>query len=406
MNETLWCFEAIDTLFFRDGKPFNAGESAWIDSQFPPTGYTLQGAIRTAVLTHLGADMAKFANGEPCLPDGVGSLKEALGSSTSLGKISLTGPFLNLNGEFLFPAPLDLIKTDDGFHLLEPDDKMTLSEIGRLRLPRLKQGKGEKNKAQGGKYVTANGMEILLSGKTEGIILADQNSNNDSCTSSNLWPLFPDAPQLPALVDREPKVGLARDNATRTAETGMLYAIAPVRPRKDVTLVVVVDGLSDSGWYPKRSFCQRLGGEGKLAKVEVKETLPLWRPALPLLNEKLGKVCFKLVLTTPALLPCVGWQPEGFCPVEIDGTTVWRGVLKGVTFNIISACIGKQVKIGGWDIANNKPHPLMAYVPAGSVYFCEADATDKEQVEGLHGKKIGERTEYGFGHVLIGKWNS
>lgn len=40
--------KALDTLFFRDGKPFTMGENHWTDSLFPPNMSTIYGAIRTA----------------------------------------------------------------------------------------------------------------------------------------------------------------------------------------------------------------------------------------------------------------------------------------------------------------------------------------------------------------------
>jgi len=120
MTIRTWQFNAADSLFFGGGKPMNAGESYWIDSQFPPTGLTLQGAIRTAVLYYTGADIDAFTTGDPCLDDG-GSLKNEIGSAKSLGNLKLTGPFLHNNGELLFPAPLDLMSNRYGQRaLLKP----------------------------------------------------------------------------------------------------------------------------------------------------------------------------------------------------------------------------------------------------------------------------------------------
>lgn len=52
-----------------------------------------------------------------------------------------------------------------------------------------------------------------------------------------------------------------------------------------------------------------------------------------------------------------------------------------------------------------RPKPLRSFIPAGSVFFCEAEADQEEAVRTLHNSKIGQETEYGFGHILIGKWN-
>lgn len=40
--------EAIDTLFFRDGKPFTMGEDNFASGIFPPAPSVLYGALRSA----------------------------------------------------------------------------------------------------------------------------------------------------------------------------------------------------------------------------------------------------------------------------------------------------------------------------------------------------------------------
>ncbi len=43
-------FEPLDTLFFRDGRPFNQGEgNGGVESLFPPSPTTLVGAARVAL---------------------------------------------------------------------------------------------------------------------------------------------------------------------------------------------------------------------------------------------------------------------------------------------------------------------------------------------------------------------
>ena len=41
---------ALDTLFFRDGKPFSMGENHWTNSIFPPNMSTVYGADRKSVV--------------------------------------------------------------------------------------------------------------------------------------------------------------------------------------------------------------------------------------------------------------------------------------------------------------------------------------------------------------------
>lgn len=324
MTKRTWQFNAADSLFFGAGKPMNAGESSWIDSQFPPTGLTLQGAIRTAVLYCTEADIDAFTHGKPCFPDG-GGLKAEIGDATELGKLDLTGPFLHDNGELLFPAPLDLMSNDQGQHaLLKPANEPTTCDLGNIRLPAV-DGKGYK--VSENCYVNYNDMAKLLNGETDGI---------------ELIPLFTDDPDGKALADKEPKIGLARNNKTRKYEEGMLFAIAPVRPRKNVSLHLRVQGIAPEH-LPQNTFLQRLGGEGKLASISVSEKDIKMPPARIMPDNE--KVRFKLVFTQPVLMPVDGWLLEGFALSEEKDR--WIGQLNVCEVAILSACIGKPVKLGG-----------------------------------------------------------
>lgn len=388
MTKRTWQFNAADSLFFGAGKPMNAGESSWTDSQFPPTGLTLQGAIRTAVLYCTEADIKAFTQGDPCLKSDANlknndvSLKTEIGDATELGNLDLTGPFLHDNGELLFPAPLDLMSNAQGQRaLLKPVNEPTTCDLGSIRLPAVD---GTGYKVSENCYVNHHDMTKLLNGETDGI---------------KLIPLFADNPKDTALADKEPKIGLARNNKTRKYEEGMLFAIAPVRPRKDVSLHLRVQGIEPEH-LPQNTFLQRLGGEGKLAGISVSDEDIKMPPArIPPDGET---VRFKLVFTQPTLMPVDGWLPEGFAlSVEKDR---WIGPLKACEVAIISACIGKPVKLGGWDLKAGSSKTHKAYIPAGSVYFCEAQAKDREAILQLHDTKLGGNCEYGFGHVLVGGW--
>lgn len=249
-------------------------------------------------------------------------------------------------------------------------------------------------------------MERYLAGDLKGILPPKDRQD----VAATLWPLFPDKPEDAALADREPKIGLERNDGTRTAEEGMLYSIAFVRLRQGVALALFVEGL-ESVIQSKSNWLQPLGGEGKLAGLTVSKKPPGW-PAIPQFKQDARGIRFKLAQTTPALFDIDGnrcgkqmsWLPDGFTEKAENGVTSWAGVFgNNIECQVVSACIGKPQKIGGWNIANNRPRNLTCYVPAGSVYFCRAKA-DQLEIKQLHGSKIGLETEYGFGHVLVGTW--
>lgn len=389
MTLKTWQFTAADSLFFGGGKPMNAGESYWIDSQFPPTGLTLQGAVRTAVLYHTGADIDAFINGNDCLPNG-GGLQDEIGCANSLGKLELTGPFLHKDGELLFPAPLDLMSNRDGQRaLLKPAAIATDCDLGRIRLPAVE---GSGYKVSENCYVNHQDMTKLLNGETAGI---------------EPIPLFAETPNEKGLADKEPKMGLARDNQFRTGKDGMLFSIAPVRPRQGVGLCLRVQGIKPEH-LPEQAFLQKLGGEGKLAGINLSDT-GIEMPEAQVTTDG-DTLRFKLVFTQPALMPDAVWLPEGFKLSSQKDR--WTGQLKfhkadtdvAIEAAIVSACIGKAVKLGGWDLKAGASKPYQTYIPAGSVYFCEARATDRDAILKLHDSKLGNNREYGFGHVLVGRW--
>lgn len=398
---TLWHFTPLDTLFFRDGRPFDAGETQAATSRFPPSGYTLQGAVRTALLRGQGVDPAAFARaaqGRAPAEGQMGRLLAAIGNADGLGNLRLCGPFVTCNRELLFAAPLDLYRAKDGLGRLQPGPPVPC-DLGAVRLP---TAVATGIKPLEGYWLPAGAMARLLAGAL-------------SLAPADLFPLFPPKGRpRDALAGEEYRIGLARDNQGRTARSGLLYSATRVRLREGVGLAVVVDGL-DPGLLPAQTMVQQLGGEGRLAELAVVPAPsgpgdPLW-PTAPPLSPADGILRFRLILTTPALLhgeapgeDKPGWLPRGFTRTTAGGATVWRGELGGVRLTIVSGCISKAVRLGGWDLARGEPRPLEPLIPAGSVYFCEADSTQRDAVLRLHGAQIGQRTEYGFGHVLLGCW--
>ncbi len=102
---------------------------------------------------------------------------------------------------------------------------------------------------------------------------------------------------------------------------------------------------------------------------------------------------FLLALLTPALAPAAPGQVtvEGLAPV--------------------AAALGKPLYASGWDVRKNRPRPLRALVPAGSVYFFEWPAgappgpARGELVRRLWLHPLREEGKAaGFGRCLPGIW--
>lgn len=356
----LWKFSALDSLFFRDGSPYNAGEGGQgqVAANFPPSMFTVQGAVRTAL-----------ASGQGWTPEKRGQLPEELGNPEDLGELKLKGPYLFKGEEVLFPAPLLYLQKREGEKVsctfLVPGDVIEC-DLGAKRLPRpvspLRGGK-----APEGYWLKKSGLEKVLAGEIP--------EEGEMLDQGGLW-------------KAENRTGIGLDQDTRTTKDRMIYYSVQVRPEKDVTLGVFVSGVPEE-WHRQVPAVVRLGGEGRLAEITVEDNGANILPS-PVLNPEGGSINFTVVLITP-----------GFYE---DTKKVIENGPPGIPGNCISACTGRMQQVGGWDIVNRRPRPLYPVVPAGSAWFFQAGEEEVDHIRSLHGKCLGIKTEYGFGQIVIGCW--
>jgi len=393
-----WLFEPLDTLFFRDGLSIDRGEADYVESIFPPHPQTMQGVVRSAVILSHCKDPNLFGSGkcdtceeEKCpLPEAIGSPKEG-----DYRALDVYGPYLykevnEKKGNRYFPAPLDLMREKEGgrrLFSLTPGEHPVPCDIGNVRLPAKPKNKDYKPFDVAGGWIREDALLRYLKDKkmpAKDELLAEKD-----------------------FYEKEPKVGIAREYATHKVETGMLYSIVPLRFEKDVKIGLRVGGITTE--LEPDGFATKIGGEGRICGLAISDTE--YDNSYGTLNLKdRGKV--RLVLLQPAdfdgsWLPFVaGFQEKQ----QDDGTTCWEGTIEGingVTLCLISACIGRQQKIGGYDLTKDTKKesavkPMRSYVPAGSVYFFEVinNSVSEIPVEG----KVGNNTEIGLGHYLLGRW--
>jgi CRISPR-associated protein Cmr3 len=75
---------------------------------------------------------------------------------------------------------------------------------------------------------------------------------------------------------------------------------------------------------------------------------------------------------------------------------------------VISACLSRPQRIGGWESLTRRPLPLRSVLPAGSVLFCELPEPERLRAAvATSGElpRIGERQRCGFGMVALGIWS-
>ncbi|MDK2876256.1 MAG: CRISPR-associated protein Cmr3 [Archaeoglobaceae archaeon] len=385
----------VDVWLFRDGKPFNAKEDHIAGSIFPPSPFTLQGAIRTRVLVDKGVNPTEFARlGKPD-PD--------VGYGDNFGKLRLCGPLLmrykDGKWERLIPMPADVMEValvcrscghknppktksckkcgaefvwsnDEStrpkveFGLLHPEDLPFATNLPKgLKLlwmqtdHRIKEAEGWLPESEWMRY---------LQGQPP----------NQVVSSSELFTF-------------EPRFGIAIGERGTTQE-GMLYQAKFVRLKDDVALWAEVNGVQ----MTEKGFL-RFGGEGKAATYEVIHPLP------PIAQFNVKR--FKVVLLTPA------WFSGGWQPKDGDWSKIFNAPVR-----LIGAAIPRAQRFGGFDVAKKIPKPMRSFVPAGAVYFFEADepitfADDfafTETPDEVRQQNGGANAwaQIGLGVALIGLW--
>ncbi len=355
--------QAIDTLFFRDGRPFNSGETGQMEANgtFPPMPATVVGAVRAALARGHGWTGGPWDD----------ATMSVLGDGDDLGQLRFQGPFLLRSGQPVFPAPLCLLGTQTGDDAAPWRDLVRLApgnvldtDAGPLRLPVL----AERREGVGGLagvHVTKLGMQRVLAGQ---VPASDQTVGQDA-----LWQV-------------EPRVGILRDLDTQTTGEDALFHSSHIRLCAGVSLGAHLDGLQD-GWAPATPAA--LGGESRLAWVAERDVWPL--PAPPELTSEGGMVRYTAILITPGDWPGLAW----------DGCDKPLGDLPGL---VVSACVGKPIRMGGWDSLARKPRALKSLLPPGSVWFLKADEGEREQILAWHGRHLGTRAAWGYGQILIGTW--
>jgi CRISPR-associated protein Cmr3 len=382
--------EPLDVLFFRDGRPFVAGEAHMAQSLFPPTALTFQGALRTAVLAAAGIDPQRYATAQKTGGDAETQvLIEEIGDSESFGRLRMRGPFVAVlptqqettrNVEEWYPCPADLVterKRDGGALLrLQPCEGVPwISDVPLgMRTPwvvspaRMEAARG---------FIAQEGLQRYLDGGIP----------EDVC---------PDT----AFVLREQRMGIALASPKKVADEGKLYTIEMLRLRTTAArrtgFTIDVEGTTR---VPEQGILA-LGGERRTAVYErvAERVFPRARGLAEMIDRTHQ---FLVYLAAPAIfLREPRWLPD-----FIDRDSL-LGTREAATIRVVSAVVGRPVPIGGWDLANNRPKPMQPAVPAGSVYWCEVVSGHGEAVvQAFHGQCMSSLyAEIGFGLSFVGRW--
>jgi CRISPR-associated protein Cmr3 len=359
---------AIDTLHFRDSTPFAPSLTSpeHHSGQFPPHPTTVVGALRAMFARSRGWQRGPWGQ----------DIKAVLGDGPNLGDLKFDGPYLLRDGEPLYAVPAHVLGvTENGswrpHTLLRPGAPVLcdLGEAVRLPEPARSPQPGVRLSPGPSHWLTRTGFEAVLRGELPG--------EKEVVAAKDLW-------------GDEHRVGIQRDNSTRTVLEGMLYTSRHVRPRPDVSLGVHITGLPDD-WLPQgdRSMAAPLGGEGRWA--EVRRWSGNARCHAPVSENT--KDILVVALT----------------PIDADESLIRPGAVipELADARIVSACLPRAERVGGWASTGGagRPQPLTDILPAGSTLFCEVDEPKRlATLLTAEPLQIGRRCEWGFGVIAIGLW--
>ena len=304
--------EPLDVLFFRDSRPFAAGEGFRAAGVFPPTPMPLFGALRTRIMAGLedeatgeAADFAAYAErartGRPYW------VFDHVGGPDDPGPLCMTGPFLKLNNTLCLPLPKDLMAPPDtdksGTPFLKPARPVWPVATSPPRLPLVLR-------------TDRPGASVPEAGFLPGDMMTDYLLGYEE---QNL--LYEESPSL-----AEPRLGIALGPG-RTAQEGMIYTVAHTRLQEGASLMVNLENgdEGDHGLLPDQGLLQ-LGGEARSARYGRLDPEDLQDPLAPetlaeqkdmLVEALAGKRNFKLYLMTPAVFSA-GWLPDGLSGGQPD----------------------------------------------------------------------------------------
>ena len=85
----------------------------------------------------------------------------------------------------------------------------------------------------------------------------------------------------------------------------------------------------------------------------------------------------------------------------------WRGEIREQPLRLVSACMGRMLRRGGWDQKAHRPRTVTASVAPGSLFFLEPtspDQTPQALIDTLAEGQIGGDAAWGQGQYMTGLW--
>lgn len=329
------CLEALDVLFFRDGRPFMSGTEQMISGL--PLPQTFAGALRTALLRAAGCDFGQLRQ---ALAEGksfADAVAQSCGQARWIGRLAVRGPWLarwqksSDMPEVLVPVPATLHRVKGNnctLYTLAPlRDKEELPGWTPLEnglRPLWLKHLAVTEPAEG--YLTPQGLAHFLDGKPVSV--------GEVVPAGDLFGL-------------DYRIGIGISPERLVSEPSQIYGRGFLALKAGVWLYVEVCLPEDAPNGALDALTTlAFGGESRHVRCRRLQKPFDW-PRCTTVGKPL------VLLTTPCV--CAdGWKP------------------KSLNGRLTAAAVSGAVAFSGWDLARGGPKPTRFAVPAGSVYFLKA----------------------------------
>ncbi len=375
--------EAMDTLFFRDGRPFEAGDKA--NLQIPPTPSTFYGAIRSALIATGKGGFAAFKSGNAHqFQEWVGEYKDSEGTTA---KIRIKGPLFarktDAQVQRFFPLPRDLLfyETKEESFLVPtklrdvPKEVVTNHKVEMVLTNPYSQ--------------PANYQLVFLTERIFQKYLAGELQEPYKFTYGE------DVLKIEDIFLSDFREGVALKVRQKNAESGRLFTMQHMafKMGSDVQMGFYVECEIPEGVFQSNTLL-RLGGDGKVAQLLPIKASMLEIESVKAHIEETGM--FKVYLATPALFE-LGDTSRSIFNKSFDD-------FPELEFELVTAAVGRSEMYGGYDVAANVPKVSFPAVPAGSVYYFKLLKGNAEAViQAFHNRCISDhRANQGFGYSFVG----
>ena len=394
--------EPAEALLFRTGRPFNAGENNFAETIFPPTPETVQGAVRAMIAAQWNkaqTDKARTIDevfNESVIVKLIG---RRVGNRNTYGQFRITGLTLGWRDKEtkrihrLFPAPAHIIQAT----VKEGASKTTV----RARLVPKAVSQETSNHPPGKQLLFPELEGRKTAGKSEALDGWLTAQGLQRALSQKGVPESADIVPAHKIYERESRLGIGINSATKTTEEGYLYQVQMIRMQPHYGFVVDIEfgeeQFGDSelpqrehrtdgpGTLSELAFLEHgwlsLGGEQRAARFAVLKPEEIAEEK-DISRSTPGRL---LYFATSAYFKN-GWLP----PIT--------GILEVEPF---TAAIQRYQPIGGWLLnpgnAGGASKITRRCIPAGSVYFFDTPVSASQSLS-EYGWQIG------FGIAYTGEY--